>query len=126
MDKSCTKRLVIVLGMHRSGTSAITRGLMALGIELGDNLMPPLEENNEKGFWEDVDISNLDDEILHYLGYDWHTLTSIHQKELERDDLDLFRLRAVELLRAKIKDTPIFGLKDPRIARLLPFWKDSF
>jgi len=126
MDKFCTKRLVIVLGMHRSGTSAITRGLMALGVDLGDNLMPPLEENNEKGFWEDIDISNLDDEILHYLGHDWHTLKLIRQTEFERNDLAPFEHRAEELLRETTKDKTVFGLKDPRIARLLPFWKIIF
>lgn len=34
-----TKTLLLVLGMHRSGTSAVTRGLMALGVDLGNQLM---------------------------------------------------------------------------------------
>ncbi|MCW1935103.1 hypothetical protein OMD46_00125 [Pseudomonas sp. MDMC_285] len=43
-------KIIVVLGMHRSGTSVVTRTLEALGISLGENLMPPAENNNEKGF----------------------------------------------------------------------------
>ena len=51
--------IIAVLGMHRSGTSAVARGLKALGVDLGENLMPPVEGNNEKGFWEDRDSPDL-------------------------------------------------------------------
>ena len=37
-------RLIVILGMHRSGTSAITRGLQVMGVSLGNNLMPPMED----------------------------------------------------------------------------------
>jgi hypothetical protein len=37
-----------------------------------------------------------------------------------------FFLRAVELLREKVSESPIFAFKDPRVAKLLPFWKDVF
>ena len=112
--------------MHRSGTSAITRGLKALGVELGENLMPAAAGIKEKGFWEDLDVYRFNNELLHYLGYEWHTLEPIQRSEYERDDVVPFKLRAVELLHEKLKNTSIFGLKDPRIARLLPFWKIVF
>ena len=51
------KIIFVVLGMHRSGTSAITRGLEVLGASLGNRLMPPFVGNNDKGFFEDVDIN---------------------------------------------------------------------
>ena len=49
------QKVVIVVGAGRSGTSTITRGLSALGIELGDNLKPG-SAKNPKGFFEDLDI----------------------------------------------------------------------
>lgn len=72
------KSIVVVLGMHRSGTSAITRGLMVLGVELGDNLMPPAADNN-KGFFEDVDVNAINVELYRSLGHgqDWHTLAFV-------------------------------------------------
>ena len=47
------QKVVIVVGAGRSGTSTITRGLSALGIELGDNLKPG-SAKNPKGFFEDM------------------------------------------------------------------------
>ena len=42
----------VVLGMHRSGTSAITRGLQALNVNLGEQLLPAVPNDNDKGFFE--------------------------------------------------------------------------
>ena len=53
-------RLIIVLGMHRSGTSAVTRGLQVVGASLGGNLYPAMAGVNEKGFWEDIELNSLD------------------------------------------------------------------
>jgi len=120
------KRIIVVLGMHRSGTSAIARGLKALGVELGERLMPPIAENNEKGFWEDVDANNLDNDLLKHLGHSWDSLGPIDRSVFLRDDLEGFRQRAVDLLREKLAGVTVFGMKDPRISRLLPFWQAAF
>ncbi len=49
------QRVIVLLGMHRSGTSPITRGLKALGVELGEDLLPSAPEN-PTGFWEDAAV----------------------------------------------------------------------
>ena len=54
-EKSC----IIVLGMHRSGTSALTRVLNLLGVELGTNFVPP-DWDNPKGFIYTALIENYD------------------------------------------------------------------
>ena len=54
-------RVIVVLAMHRTGSSAITRGLLALGVDLGDNLLGASEDDNAKGFWEDLDILSFND-----------------------------------------------------------------
>lgn len=45
-----SRRVIVVLGMHRSGTSVFARGLPVLGVELGDRLMAP-DPYNPRGFW---------------------------------------------------------------------------
>jgi len=45
-------RVIVVLGMHRSGTSAVTKSLELMGVGLGDKLHPA-GFDNPKGFWED-------------------------------------------------------------------------
>ncbi|MFD2406006.1 hypothetical protein ACFSVK_09900 [Azorhizophilus paspali] len=119
------KNIIVVLGMHRSGTSVITRGLQVLGVQLGTRLLPA-KSDNEKGFWEDMDINALNVELLAALGQSWHTLAPLLPEHLKSTVLDTFKLRAVQLLREKLSGVETFGLKDPRIARLLPFWTDIF
>lgn len=120
------RKIIVVLGMHRSGTSAMTKALQALGVELGDNLMPPAASNNETGFFEDLDINQLNVELLKELGYGWSSNACITPEELAALDLPSYHQRAVELLRSKLESCTYFGLKDPRICRLLPFWQQVF
>ena len=118
-------RLIVVVGMHRSGTSAITRGLLALGVDLGDDLMPAAPGVNEKGFYEDMEINRLNVELLNAFASDWDTLSILPEALFHQEKLAPFKLRAIELLRKKMGRQP-FAFKDPRIGRLLPFWRSVF
>ena len=118
------KKIIVVLGMHRSGTSAITRGLQTLGVNLGSSLIPP-DDNNEKGFFEDIEINSFNNQLLSALGSDWHALSFIPSSLFEQENLLPLKLRAIELMRTRIGEQP-FGMKDPRIGRLLPFWHAVF
>jgi len=120
------KRLFVVLGMHRSGTSALTRALPAFGIDLGDRLMPAVEGDNDKGFWEDLDVNQLNEALLAALGADWHSVGPLPEADFERGDILALRTRGRDLLAGKTADCAAYGMKDPRICRLLPFWKPIF
>lgn len=125
-DTNLNRKLVVVLGMHRSGTSAITRGLQAVGVGLGDKLMPPLAGVNEKGFWEDLEIVDLNVEMLAALKSDWHFLAAITAADVETLRYQGYVDRAAVLLSAKLSQTPAYGFKDPRTSKLLPFWVEVF
>ena len=58
-----TRQAILVLGMHRSGTSAVTRIINLLGADLPGNLMSPKDENPE-GYWESQELMRLHDQIL--------------------------------------------------------------
>jgi len=120
------QRLIVVLGMHRSGTSAITRGLQVMGVDLGDRMTPPAKGENPKGYWEDRDLNALNIEMLSVLGSDWHHLALIDSIDVEILRKQGYLLRALDLLHQKVGKVPIFGFKDPRVAKLLPFWKRVF
>lgn len=117
--------LIVVLGMHRSGTSVTTRAMEALGANLGDNLMPPAAGINPKGFFEDLDVATLDRELMDAAGVDWHALPDVDLARLSEVELDHFTNRALTLLREKCR-SGLFAMKDPRIPRLLPFWQRVF
>ncbi len=120
---NASKKIFFVLGMHRSGTSAITRALKVFGIELGDSLLPPLSGNNEKGFWEDREFNALNIRILKILGYDWHSLTLLNNRDIEQLIVKGYFIEAADLLKAKCSNGTMFGFKDPRLAKLIPFWR---
>jgi hypothetical protein len=77
MIKSNEQKLIVVLGMHRSGTSALTRGLQVMGVSLGERLIPPIEGNNAKGFWEDIEINAFDNEMLAAIESAWFYLAPL-------------------------------------------------
>ena len=59
--------MVTILGVGRSGTSAIARAMQAVGIELGDNLRPG-SGKNPTGFFEDNDILKISKRLKRALG----------------------------------------------------------
>lgn len=109
--------------MHRSGTSALARSLLTLGVDLGNHLMEPVSDVNAKGFWEDLDIYRLDEEMLQTLDTQWYHSTLLTEAQLQELFERGFLERAAELLRTKCSDERPFGFKDPRLCRLLPFWQ---
>jgi hypothetical protein len=119
------KKLIIVLGIHRSGTSAVARGIHALGCEFGDMLWPA-NVSNIKGFYENVEITNFNDELLHLLGVEWHSAVQIAREKFDNPVLAPFRRQAIDILNRHYGATPFFGFKCPRICRLLPFWQQVF
>lgn len=119
-------KLVVVLGMHRSGTSVVTRGLQVLGVQLGDNLMPEVRGDNEKGFWEDLEICEFNEALLKKLGATWDGIEAINEADLCSKDFESERIAAINLLKQKINNSDVFGFKDPRTSVLLPFWQSVF
>lgn len=117
-----TKKIIIVLGMHRSGTSALTRGLSTMGVALGEALHPA-GPDNPTGFWEDADIIAINDQILDLLGSAHNRMGVIDAKIFDVPGIAQVYQTAKDVVAQKIAATAIWGMKDPRITRLLPFWK---
>jgi hypothetical protein len=112
---------VIVLGMHRSGTSALTRVLNLLGVDLGANLLPAAEDN-ETGFWEHRDLVLVNEAVLQCVGSRWDDARPIARQRFAGVTLQPLRKRARAILERDFHDSRIWGMKDPRLCRLLPFW----
>ena len=117
-----TARLILVLGMHRSGTSAWARALRVLGVDLGARLLPPLS-CNPKGFFEDEDIYACNRQLLRQLGQNWSHWPpppAVEQRRLAGGEAGA---AALALLRDKCAGGAPHGLKDPRLSLLMPFWR---
>lgn len=111
---------VVVLGMHRSGTSAIAKALSIMGVNLGGKLLPP-KEDNKKGFWEDLNIVEFNTKLMQDYGQDWNTFGPIGQSFSD----DCYK-KVIKYIECEFKNTPVWGFKDPRTSRLIPFWRSVF
>ena len=117
-----TSRAVLLLGMHRSGTSAIARGLGALGVYLGDDFLDAQPEN-PTGYWEDKGIVALDERLLAALGLRWDDTSPVALRAFERRRVRALRRDAIRYLNRTFTSAPLWGFKDPRTIRVLPFWQ---
>jgi hypothetical protein len=115
-------RAAFVLGMHRSGTSAIARGVAALGVCLGSDFLAAQPEN-PTGYWEDRYLVEIDERVLRELGLKWDSVALFDPAELERFRIRRLRRAAVRYCRRTLSYAPHWGFKDPRVLRILPFWR---
>ena len=122
MSNSGMKRqAVLVLGMHRSGTSALTRVINLLGFDLPKNLIPA-SQHNIKGFWETQLLADFHDRVLESAGSYWHDWSKFNPNWYASP---LFTRACEELkviLLAEFGSSNSIVIKDPRICRLLPLW----
>ncbi len=114
---------ILVLGMHRSGTSAVTRALQSLGVDLGDRLMPGLDDN-PKGFFEDLDLTRINNTLLEAMGKRWDSLLLPPWKDVPRDIKEKHLSEARDIIARRFLTSPCWAFKDPRTVRLLPFWEE--
>ncbi len=118
------KNIYVVLGMSRTGTSAITRSLQAMGVTLGGQLIEP-DSRNPKGFYEDRDILyKINRGISRAIDNQWLRVDSLETSRLmESPPLQQFKQAAIKLVRDRLESSPDWGFKDPRTDMLLPFWR---
>ena len=123
--QSFNKILVVVLGMHRSGTSSAAGALVRLGAAAPQHLMPP-DGHNERGFWESRVIVDLNDAILAAGGSDWRDWRKFDLAKIDQAELGSLRERAKAALAEEFGAVGLAVVKDPRMCRLMSFWGPVF
>jgi len=119
LDKA---RAILVLGMHRSGTSAITGVLHGLGVPLGSMLTPADPDINAKGYWEHSAISDINERILRALEFSWLDERELPAGWWRNPVIAPLRAELVETLKREFGSHRLWAVKDPRLCRLLPLW----
>src|SRR5262245_33726756 len=124
MDVTTRKssRAILVLGMHRSGTSAVTRVLNLLCASLGARLMAPVPGDHEKGYWGNQDAVDINERLLSGIGRSWHDVRDMPhgwQQSAAASDAYAAMTRLVEV---EFASSSLWAVKDPRICRLAPIW----
>gem|GEM_PF-3094243 len=121
------RTLAIILGMHRSGTSALTACLHAMGVWAGreEELLGATAEN-ARGYWELRGLVEFNEALLTALGTTWDAPVLPSVAVLDSKSLVQFAQRAQALLQEAFGDAPALVMKDPRMCRLLDFWIPQF
>ena len=120
--KRPARRAILVLGMHRSGTSAITRVLSLLGADLPSELLEPVPGVNESGFWESAKLVRIHDRLLEAAGSAWDDPREFPAEFFETAEGAAFSDEILGVLEEDFSNSPLFVIKDPRICRIVPFW----
>lgn len=102
-------KVVIILGMHRSGTSLTAQWLSKCGLNIGDNLMGASDSNRD-GHFEDLDFHDLHEEIFQAHDIPYGGLENIENISLSKEE----RRKIKSLVGKKNKKYHQWGWKEPR------------
>jgi len=115
----------VVLGMHRSGTSALARCINILGPRTSDNLMDA-NSFNASGYWEPKSIVEFNTDVFGHFDRHWADPKPMAQGWTKTATFDALRAQAHSLLDAEFGASGSVVLKDPRLSRVLPIWQGAF
>ncbi|MBC7657117.1 MAG: sulfotransferase [Frankiaceae bacterium] len=111
---------ILVMGMHRSGTSAMTRVLNLHGVALGDNLLQPAPDN-PRGFWEHRAVVELHERLLTGLGRNWKDPRPLPE-DWQQSEAAARASVDIEAIIDSFAGEAVFAVKDPRLCELVELW----
>lgn len=116
------RKCIIVLGMHRSGTSVCTGILSHFDAELGPDLLAPNDEN-PKGFFENTSVLGINKAILQSLDSDWDDYHFSLEKMSPEATISWCE-KIKQVIEDQFPEGSSLIIKDPRLCLLLPLWLD--
>lgn len=117
------RKCIIILGMHRSGTSALAGTLYQMGVHFGWAMLPP-DSANIKGYYENERVMHINDALLRQFGHRWDSPFLLPDEWWKLPDLEAIRERIACFATEELFLKPIVGIKDPRLCLLLPIWEE--
>ena len=115
------RRAVMVLGMHRSGTSALAGVLCALGAAAPKKTPMGPHPCNQKGLFEALGLAQAHDEFLDAAGSCWHDWRKFDLQWANSAAASTYFEKIRTVLIDEFGDEPLIALKDPRICRFVPY-----
>jgi len=117
-------KAVVILGMHRSGTSAVARCLESSGVYLG----PPAamigpSVDNPKGFFELTSIVAMHEQLLAALDRGWDSSVAMPPEWWTLPEVAPFFDDARRVVESTFAGQMLWGWKDPRTCLALPLWQ---
>jgi hypothetical protein len=112
--------MLVITGMHRSGTSVITAAFASAGLDVGSRLMPGAR-GNPRGHFEDLDFVTLHERMLRANGLGPEGFTTVSDIPVPTALED----EALALVADRRRRDTAWGWKDPRTTLFLDWWADQ-
>jgi len=112
-------RTLMVVGMHRSGTSLISNWLYRCGLQLGEHLLEAGNGNIE-GHFEDVEFLRMHEEIL--TSNDFPATGYVYDKVIDISIYQIAKLKSV--IKVKNQLYRQWGWKEPRTCLFLDLYRE--
>jgi len=116
--KTVSRRALLIIGTHRSGTSALARVFGLLGADLPKNLLGA-SDSNVVGHWEPSELVALHDRLLGEAGSSWHDWQPIDRTRLSDNTWASYEEAIMNLLIDEYGDSELLVIKDPRLSKLV-------
>ncbi len=117
--------VIFVVGMGRSGSSALTRVLSLCGGALPLRVLPP-NHGNPTGYWEPALAIEINDEFLHARASSWYdSRLRLQLQRVATDEAATLIEQAAALLADSFQTSGPIVVKEPRISGLLPYWIEA-
>lgn len=116
------RQVLLIMGMHRSGSSATSGALRCLGVHLGKRLYAGHQGINAKGYFEHSDIADANEEATLALGSCWDDILLKEEGWWRNEALAPYAKKIARYIHRDFSGNRLWALKDPRICRLLPWW----
>ena len=116
---------ICILGMHRSGTSAVTRAVNLLGVHLGAPVkMMPANPENPEGYWEHLEINDFQRRLMGRLERSWDTANPLPERWLQSAAVRPFKEELAAMVSANFSGYSRWAWKEPQTCLLLPLWRE--
>lgn len=119
------QKAIIVVGMHRSGASALSGLLSILGVDFGSQLVTE-HLDNPKSVQRSQDIIGVHDRLLSALNLTWNDLDPFPDNWWTDKSVRPFQEELSSIIGRDFGESELWALNDPRMCRLMPLWLQVF
>lgn len=116
------KKIVFVLGMHRSGTSLTAEIVHSMGFSIPGHSLDVIDSINAHGFWESQEVVDFDEEVLSAARLKWYHICPVGHIFKNVEDFDRHVEVLSEFLKVESSKRGNLVIKDPRLCLLWPLW----
>jgi hypothetical protein len=122
MLKEDKKKIVFVLGMHRSGTSLTAEIVHSMGFAVPGHSLDAIDSINAHGFWESQEVVDFDEGVLSAAQLKWYHICPVGHIFKNTREFDKRVAEMSEFLKVESGKHGSLVIKDPRLCLLWPLW----